>query len=78
MISSDCYIEVELIFKNGDKDWVSPITNTDENIRVYNNCIHIDNPYYTYSYDIDMLSKVVANRKLDGEIIESEVLYKFE
>lgn len=74
------YLEIELQFKNGSKDWVSPIKNveTDVNIDEYN--ISIDNDIYKYKYAIKDIAKidVLEIGVYDKEEISRKELYNFK
>ena len=78
MKSSDCYVEIAIFFKDSTRDYISPIVDTDEDISISEGYIHIHNDCYTYSYDINSIVSIIANRILNYEIIESEILYRFD
>ena len=78
MKASDCYVEVVLHFKNGDYDWVSPIEDTDNDVWIDDGSVKVRNDWYTYSYDIVELDRVMATRVIDNkEIVTEELLYDF-
>ena len=71
------YLEVIICFKNGKLDWVSPIEDSDEDVKIDGNVLCIDNGYYTYRYNISELSVVNVTKVVDDNIIEHEKLYDF-
>ena len=71
------YLEVIIYFKNGKLDWVSPIEDSDEDVKIDGNVLCIDNGYNTYRYNISELSVVNVTKVVDGDIIEHEKLYDF-
>lgn len=78
MEKSVTYLEVEILFNNGTKDWISPIEDM-ENISLNNdNELEIYNGYNTYRYSIENISKVDIVKMFDHEEIERESLYNFE
>lgn len=78
MKATKCYLEVVLFFRDGTKDWVSPVEDIDKDVFRDGSNVYVINPYYTYDYDISELTKVEVNKMVDAEVIESEVLYDFE
>lgn len=79
MEKSETYLEVEILFKDGTKDWVSPIDNIKRDVRINDTDeLLVTNCYYTYTYQTGRLSKVDIVKMFDHEEIERESLYNFE
>lgn len=52
------YREAIIYFKNGDMDWVSPIGNLEEDIKMFKENIVIYNGTYDYTYDLEDIEKI--------------------
>lgn len=75
---STTYLEAELIFKNGIKDWVSPINDIQEDIFINDkDQVEIKNDYYVYKYSVSDIARVDIVKMIDHEEIEREVIYNF-
>lgn len=70
------YLETVIHFKDGTKDWVSPIQDTEEDIYVDDNIISIDNGYRHYDYSLDKIDYVEVVNLLEDEVIDSEIIFK--
>lgn len=57
------YKEAVIYFKNGHKDWISPIMG-EESIKYYDNLIIVSNDLYSYDYNKSDVDKI--------EIVEIE------
>lgn len=77
MDKSEVYLEIEVSFKDGNKDWFSPIENIEEDVIINDDELSINNGYYTYKLNIKDLEKVDITKILDHEEIERENLYDF-
>lgn len=64
------YIEAVIFFKDGSKDWVSPIVNSDDDIKFDDGGIVIDNGCYSYAYDLKDIEKILL-----VEVKESSTSY---
>lgn len=72
------YLEVEIYFKDGTKDWVSPVEDTDYDILISEDIIIINNGYYDYDYKLKDINRVEAVKIFDDIEVEREILYKSE
>lgn len=72
------YLEIEIYFKDGTKDWVSPIEDTDEDVYIRAEIIFIDNGYHIYDYKLKDINRVEVVKIFDDVEIEREVLYRSE
>lgn len=72
------YLEIEIYFKDGTKDWVSPIEDTDEDVYISEDIIIINNGYYDYDYKLKDINRVEVVKIFDDIEMEREFLYKSE
>lgn len=77
MDKSEAYLEIGVSFKDGNKDWFSPIENIEEDVIINDDELSINNGYYTYKLNIKDLEKVDITKILDHEEIERKNLYDF-
>lgn len=79
MEHSKCYLEVEIIFKNNKKEWISPIEDIQKDIKVNDNTKYLEiyNGYYKYTYNIGEIKTVSLTKILDDIEIERELLFKY-
>lgn len=72
------YLEIEIYFKDGTKDWVSPIEDTDEDVVIKEDILVVNNGYYDYDFRMTNIKRIEAVKIFDDVEMEREVLYRME